>query len=117
MHMCSMGVRHSRMTKSQVINNDLHPKWNEDFKLLVHEPDHHVPSLTLLMVTQSMPMIGKRTLGATAPGICPGMLCIQTAPIMQTCMLYIGCEAWLAHKTTAINGIFLRPQSSCKCRF
>ena len=25
------------MSKSQVINNDLNPKWNEDFKILVHE--------------------------------------------------------------------------------
>ena len=38
----SMGVRASRMSRSQVINNDLHPKWNEDFKLLVHEPEHQV---------------------------------------------------------------------------
>ena len=41
-HMCSMGVRHSRMSRSQVIDNDLNPKWNEDFKLLVHEPEHQV---------------------------------------------------------------------------
>ncbi len=30
------------MSRSQVIDNDLNPKWNEDFKLLVHEPDHQV---------------------------------------------------------------------------
>lgn len=30
------------MSRSQVINNDLNPKWNEDFKLLVHEPEHQV---------------------------------------------------------------------------
>ncbi|CAL5224210.1 g6855 [Coccomyxa viridis] len=42
-----MGVRASRMSRSQVINNDLHPKWNEDFKLLVHEPEHQVLRLVL----------------------------------------------------------------------
>lgn len=31
------------MSRSQVIDNDLNPKWNEDFKLLVHEPEHQVP--------------------------------------------------------------------------
>ena len=30
------------MSRSQVINNDLNPKWDEDFKLLVHEPEHQV---------------------------------------------------------------------------
>ena len=30
------------MSRSQVINNDLNPKWNEDFKILVHEPEHQV---------------------------------------------------------------------------
>jgi hypothetical protein len=30
------------MATSQVIDNDLSPKWDEDFKLLVHEPDHQV---------------------------------------------------------------------------
>ncbi len=35
-----LGVRASRMVSSQVIDNDLNPKWNEDFKLLVHEPEH-----------------------------------------------------------------------------
>lgn len=28
------------MARSQVIDNDLNPKWNEGFKLLVHEPEH-----------------------------------------------------------------------------
>ena len=37
-----MGVRQKHMSKSQVINNDLNPKWNEDFKILVHEPEHQV---------------------------------------------------------------------------
>ena len=59
--MCSMGVRASRMSRSQVINNDLHPKWNEDFKLLVHEPEHQVPlsapipSSTSSLLPGSMP--------------------------------------------------------------
>jgi hypothetical protein len=30
------------MLRSQVINNDLNPKWDEDFKILVHEPEHQV---------------------------------------------------------------------------
>lgn len=30
------------MMRSQVINNDLNPKWDEDFKILVHEPEHQV---------------------------------------------------------------------------
>lgn len=30
------------MATSQVIDNDLNPKWNEEFKLLVHEPEHQV---------------------------------------------------------------------------
>ena len=37
-----MGVRHTHMSRSQVIDNDLNPKWDEDFKLLVHEPEHQV---------------------------------------------------------------------------
>ncbi|CAK0785413.1 hypothetical protein CVIRNUC_008622 [Coccomyxa viridis] len=35
-----MGVRQTHRSRSQVINNDLNPKWNEDFKILVHEPEH-----------------------------------------------------------------------------
>ena len=30
------------MVTSQVIENDRHPKWNEEFQLLVHEPEHQV---------------------------------------------------------------------------
>ncbi len=30
------------MARSQVIDNDLNPKWDEEFKLLVHEPEHQV---------------------------------------------------------------------------
>ena len=37
-----MGVRQKHMSKSQVIYNDRNPKWNEDFKILVHEPEHQV---------------------------------------------------------------------------
>ena len=37
-----MGVRQTHRSRSQVINNDLNPKWNEDFKILVHEPEHQV---------------------------------------------------------------------------
>ena len=37
-----MGVRQTHMSRSQVIDNDLNPKWNEDFKILVHEPEHQV---------------------------------------------------------------------------
>ncbi|EIE27751.1 hypothetical protein COCSUDRAFT_45975 [Coccomyxa subellipsoidea C-169] len=35
-----LGVRSSRMARSQVIDNNLNPKWDEEFKLLVHEPEH-----------------------------------------------------------------------------
>ncbi|BDA48413.1 Synaptotagmin-2 [Coccomyxa sp. Obi] len=42
-----LGVRSSRMSRSQVIDNDLNPKWNEDFKLLVHEPEHQALRLEL----------------------------------------------------------------------
>ena len=45
---CRVGVRASRMLRSQVIDNDLNPKWDEDFKLLVHEPEHQVRIATLL---------------------------------------------------------------------
>ncbi len=38
------------MATSQVIDNDLNPKWNEDFKLLVHEPEHQVSSHTLCVL-------------------------------------------------------------------
>ena len=43
-----LGVRASRMLRSQVINNDLNPKWDEDFKILVHEPEHQVGRLVQL---------------------------------------------------------------------
>lgn len=39
---CRLGVRASRMVSSQVMENNLNPKWDEDFKLLVHEPEHQV---------------------------------------------------------------------------
>ena len=34
------------MVSSQVIDNNLNPKWDEDFKLLVHEPEHQVRYLS-----------------------------------------------------------------------
>ena len=37
---CRVGVRASRMWRSQVINHEKNPEWDEDFKLLVHEPEH-----------------------------------------------------------------------------
>ncbi|KAK9917790.1 hypothetical protein WJX75_008296 [Coccomyxa subellipsoidea] len=42
-----LGVRASRMARSQVIDNDLNPKWNEGFKLLVHEPEHQALQVEL----------------------------------------------------------------------
>ena len=39
---CRLFVRDKRIQKSQVKENSKNPKWNEDFKFLVHEPDYQV---------------------------------------------------------------------------
>lgn len=48
---CRLFVRDKRIQKSQVKENSKNPKWNEDFKFLVHEPDYQVHPSPL-----SMPM-------------------------------------------------------------
>ena len=35
-------TRDKNVLKSQVKQNSKHPRWNEEFKLLVHEPDYQV---------------------------------------------------------------------------
>lgn len=44
---CRLFVRDKRKLKTQVKENTTRPEWNEEFQLLVHEPEHQY--LTLLM--------------------------------------------------------------------
>ena len=39
---CRLYVRDKVIFRSQVKENNHHPRWNEDFKFLVHEPQYQV---------------------------------------------------------------------------
>lgn len=39
---CRLFTRDKRKVKTQVKQNTLHPSWDEDFQLLVHEPQHQL---------------------------------------------------------------------------
>ena len=47
-------VRDKAVLKSQVKENSKHPKWNEEFKFLVHEPEYQVCRLVLVVMLPSI---------------------------------------------------------------
>lgn len=72
------------MVSSQVIDNERHPKWNEEFQLLVHEPEHQVKQMSshLSWLTSPIEEVRQRT-------------------------------PWLPNHTEASHDTFTAPQAVC----
>ena len=47
---CRLYVRDKVIYRSQVMENNHHPRWNEDFKFLIHEPQYQVSRDQFLVI-------------------------------------------------------------------